>query len=188
MGMKGDDISYSLKTWGFTVIHVPQPASPHQSDLLVEDHVDSMGFNVNGVLSHELKDIFNSGSVWQTTEADTVATAAGRWKIGRRGENRDRHDGWRGQCGDQRRGHIAVQDLANAKKEGQDKDKSKRHYCNVLPNFWNLLWLNLSWDEDHKVPFSTEELCQQEARETQNWIQKTLKKKSKLGMGHLLTT
>lgn len=93
MGMKGDDISYSLKTWGFTVIHVPQPASPHQSDLLVEDHVDSMGFNVNGVLSHELKDIFNSGSVWQATEADTVATAAGRWKIGRRGENRDRHDG-----------------------------------------------------------------------------------------------
>lgn len=70
----------------------PEPKSAHQSDLLVEDHVDSMGFDVNGVLSHELQDVFNAGSVGQATEADAVTSAAGRWKIGRRGEDRDGHD------------------------------------------------------------------------------------------------
>lgn len=65
---------------------------PHQSDLLVEDHVHSMGFNVSGVLPHELQDIFNSGSVGQATKADAVSSTAGRWKEGRCGENRDGHD------------------------------------------------------------------------------------------------
>lgn len=72
---------------------MPEPTSPYQPDLLVEDHVDSVGFDVNGVLSHELQDIFNAGSVGQATEADTVASAAGRWKEGRRGKDWDRHDG-----------------------------------------------------------------------------------------------
>lgn len=76
-----------------TVRGVPEPMSPHQSDLLVEDHVDSVGFDVNGVLAHELQDIFNAGSVGQATEADTVSSAAGCWKVGRRGEDWDRHDG-----------------------------------------------------------------------------------------------
>lgn len=49
----------------------------HQSDLLVKDHVDSVGFDVNSVLSHELQDIFNASGVGQTTEADTVTSAAG---------------------------------------------------------------------------------------------------------------
>lgn len=86
--------------WGFKVTYVPEPMSPHQSNLLVEDHVDSMGFDVNGVLSHELQDVFNAGSVGQTAQANTVAGAAGGWKVGRRCEDRDRHDGRRGQCGD----------------------------------------------------------------------------------------
>lgn len=65
---------------------------PRQSDLLVEDHVHSMGLYVSGVLPHELQDIFNSGSVGQATKADTVSSTAGRWKEGRRGENRDGHN------------------------------------------------------------------------------------------------
>lgn len=91
--MNGDDILHSLRTWRFTVRYVPEPTALHQSDLLVEDHVDSVGFDVNGVLSHELQDIFDASSVGQATEADTVASAAGRWKVGGRGEDRDRHDG-----------------------------------------------------------------------------------------------
>lgn len=79
--------------WKILNIHVPDPMILLQSDLLVENHVDSMGFDVNGVLSHELQDVFNSSSVGQATEADTIASAAGRWEeVGRR-ENRDRHDG-----------------------------------------------------------------------------------------------
>lgn len=92
------------------------PESPRQSDLLVEDHVHSMGFNVSGVLPHELQDIFNSGSVGQATKAHTVPSTAGRWKEGRCGENRDGHDRWGGQCGDQGCGHVTVQDLVNAEK------------------------------------------------------------------------
>lgn len=65
----------------------------NQPDLLVEDHVDSVGFDVNSVLSHELQDILNAGSIGQATEADTVTSATGCWKEGRRGEDRDRHDG-----------------------------------------------------------------------------------------------
>lgn len=64
----------------------------HQSDLLVEDHVDSVGFDVHSVLSHELQDIFNPGSVGQPTEAHTIASAAGCWKEWRCGEDWDRHD------------------------------------------------------------------------------------------------
>ena len=89
-----------------------------QSDLLVENHVNSVGFDVNCVLSHELQDIFDAGSVGQAPEADAVAGAAGRWKEGGRGEDWDRHNRWRRQCGDQRSGHVTVQDLANTKNEG----------------------------------------------------------------------
>lgn len=140
---------------------MPQPTSL-QSDLLVEDHVDSVGFDVNGVLSHELQDIFDAGGVGQATEADTVASVAGCWKEGRRGEDRDGHDGWRGQCGDQRCWHIAVQDLANTTNE-KDGEKSKRYYCHFPANAWNPLRLNVSWDEDHKVSFTTVSQCQREA-------------------------
>lgn len=64
-----------------------------RSDLLVEDHVDPVGFDVDGVLAHELQDVLDAGGVRQTTETDTVACAAGRWKKWRRGEDRDGHDG-----------------------------------------------------------------------------------------------
>lgn len=82
-----------FRTWSFTVTYVPESMSPHQSDLLVEDHVDSVGFDVNCVLSHELQDVFDAGGIGQATEADTVASAAGCWKVRRRGEDRDRNDG-----------------------------------------------------------------------------------------------
>lgn len=61
----------------------------HQPDLLVEDHVNSMGFDVNGVLSHKLQDIFNSCCVWEAAEANAVTSGAGCWKEGRRRENWD---------------------------------------------------------------------------------------------------
>lgn len=73
--------------------------------------MDSVGFDVNSVLSHELQDIFNASSVGQTTEAYAVASAAGCWKERRCCEDWDRHDWRRGQCGDQRCGHVAVQNL-----------------------------------------------------------------------------
>lgn len=65
----------------------------HRSDLLVENHVDSMGFDVHGVLCHKLQDVLDSSSVGQATEADTIASAAGRWEEVGRGKNRDGHDG-----------------------------------------------------------------------------------------------
>lgn len=102
---------------------------PRQSDLLVEDHVHSMGLYVSGVLPHELQDIFNSGSVGQATKADTVSSTAGRWKEGRRGENRDGHNRWGGQRGDQRCGHVTVQDLVNKEKR---LDKQRRTYSNAI--------------------------------------------------------
>lgn len=95
-----------------------QPTSPHQSDLLVEDHVDPVGFDVHGVLSHELEDVLDAGRVGQAAQADAVSAAAGRWKVGGRCEDRHRHDGRRGQGGDERCGHIAVQHLANRGRKG----------------------------------------------------------------------
>lgn len=68
---------------------VREPSRLHQSDLLVEDHVNSVGFDVNGMFSHKLQDIFNSCSVWEAAEANTVASGAGCWKEGRRRENWD---------------------------------------------------------------------------------------------------
>lgn len=54
-----------------------EPRIPLQSHLLVEDHVYTMGLNVNSVLSHKLQDVFNSSSVGKASEADAVSSAAG---------------------------------------------------------------------------------------------------------------
>lgn len=65
------------------------PSSLHPSDLLVEDHVNSVGFDVNGVFPHKLQDIFNSCGVREAAQANAVAGSAGCWKEGRRGEDWD---------------------------------------------------------------------------------------------------
>lgn len=52
-----------------------------------------MGFDVSGVLGHELQDVFDAGRVRQATQADAVATAASRREEGRRGEDGDGDDG-----------------------------------------------------------------------------------------------
>lgn len=80
----------NLRAHRFSPNHsVREPSTLHQSDLLVEDHVNSVGFDVNCVLSHKLQDIFNSCSVWEAAEANAVASGAGCWKEGRRSENWD---------------------------------------------------------------------------------------------------
>lgn len=82
--------------------------SPH---LLVEDHVHAVGLDVDRVLPHKLQDVLDAGGVGQASQADAVASAAGRWEEGRRGEHWHGHDGRGRECGDQRSGHIAVQHL-----------------------------------------------------------------------------
>lgn len=62
---------------------------PPKSDLLVKDHVHSVGFDVNSVFPHELQDIFNASCVGKAPEADAVTRAACCWKEGRCGEDRD---------------------------------------------------------------------------------------------------
>jgi len=79
--------------------------------------VDPVGFDVHGVLPHELQDVLDAGGVGQAAEADAVAGAARRGKVGRRGE--DGHHGRRGQRGDQGCGHVAVQDLEEEDEESK---------------------------------------------------------------------
>lgn len=73
----------------------------------------AMGLDVDRVLPHELQDVLDAGGVGQASEADAVASAAGRREEGRRGEHWDGHDGRRRERGDQRSGHVAVQHLEN---------------------------------------------------------------------------
>lgn len=49
------------------------------SDLLVENHVDSVGLDVNCVISHELQNILDARCIGQTSQADTVTNATGCW-------------------------------------------------------------------------------------------------------------
>lgn len=53
----------------------------------------AMGLDVDRVLPHELQDVLDAGGVRQASEADAVASAAGRREEGRRGEHWDGHDG-----------------------------------------------------------------------------------------------
>lgn len=94
-----------------------------QPHLLVEDHVHTMGLDVDRVLAHELQDVLDAGGVGKTSEADAVASAAGRREEGRRGEHWDGHDGWRRERGDQRSGHVAVQHLENGEREWEKKSQ-----------------------------------------------------------------
>lgn len=64
-----------------------------QPHLLVEDHVHAMGLDVDRVLPHELQDVLDASRVGQASEADAVASAAGRREEGSRGEHRHGHDG-----------------------------------------------------------------------------------------------
>lgn len=90
-----------------------------QPHLLVEDHVHAMGLDVDRVLPHELQDVLDASRVGQASEADAVASAAGRRKEGSRGEHRHGHDGWRRERGDQRSGQVAVQHLENVEKQNK---------------------------------------------------------------------
>ena len=85
--------------------------------LLVEDHMHSVGFDVNGVLSHELQDVLDGGRVGQASEADTVARAACGHERGR-GQDRHGHHRRLGQRGDQGGRHVAVQHLEHTRARG----------------------------------------------------------------------
>lgn len=129
-----------------------------QPHLLVEDHVHAMGLDVDRVLPHELQDVLDASRVGQASEADAVASAAGRREEGSRGEHRHGHDGWRRERGDKRSGHVAVQHLENVKKK-KKKNKTNRvkfEYIQWTQNFW--LGLNMSrdrgWAFENKNPWT----------------------------------
>lgn len=55
--------------------------------------MNAVRFDVNRVFSHKLQDVFYSRCVGEASEANAVASGAGCWKEGGRGENWDRYDG-----------------------------------------------------------------------------------------------
>lgn len=93
---------------------------PNSSNLLVKDHVHAVRFDVDCVLAHKVQDVFDAGGVRQTPQTHAVSDVTGRGQEGRRGENGQGHHGWRRQRGDQRCGHVTIQDLPNTRS------------CNVL--------------------------------------------------------
>lgn len=55
--------------------------------------MNSVGFDVAGVFSHKLQDVFDSGGVREAAQANAVASRAGCWEEGGGGQNWDRYDG-----------------------------------------------------------------------------------------------
>ena len=74
--------------------------------------MDSVRFDVDRVLSQELQDLLNACGVGQAAQAHAVTRAVGGGEVLGRGHDRHGYDGRRGQGGDQRGGHVAVQHLS----------------------------------------------------------------------------